>query len=252
MFSMSSVYTGDSLLLGRSRAESTDYYVGDEIGVLIAMRERDRALAGCVSEGGWRDVAPGGAVVIDDIPKRERLSVLRLELEHDRAWTNVQLVSRYGRFTSEQLLGVGLLRFYRVVPVRHGVRVGKRVAFWCCSRALCGAGDSAVQHAVGVAGARHLLEVPLNRWVLGGRKVRGEPEPDAVWVRGEELVAVEYDFGTYSRTQVREKALRFVERFDDQVWVCPTPGRAEYLRSTIEREAGVAISEPLVVSPYDV
>ena len=189
-------------------------------------------------------------IPIDEMERSDALLMLRLELELDGVWTLQQVRRLYGRVTRSQLAEAGLVLHERLVCETQGSVRRRSVTFVSLESRFVSAGQSAVQHAVGVAGARHVLGVPLECWVTGGQKARGVPEPDAVMVRGEDLVAVEYDFGGYTRAQLGDKARVFAEQFDGQVWACPSARRGESLRKIIYREALVWLDEPLVVEPY--
>jgi hypothetical protein len=98
-----------------------------------------------------------------------------------------------------------------------------------------------LRHLVGIAETRRVLIARLEDWRLIHRAA--QTSPDAIWTRGLETWAVEYDAGAYSPATLREKARAFRAGFDGQVWAVATQARAERLNVILERE-------PLVVRAF--
>jgi hypothetical protein len=91
-----------------------------------------------------------------------------------------------------------------------------------------------LRHLVGIAEVRRVLAARLEDWQLIHHAA--QTSPDAIWSRGLETWAVEYDAGAYSPVTVREKALAFRAGFDGQVWAVATQARVERLNILLERE----------------
>ena len=98
-----------------------------------------------------------------------------------------------------------------------------------------------LRHLVGIAEARRVLGAKVEDWQLVHHAA--QTSPDAIWSRGLETWAVEYDAGAYSRATVLEKAQTFQAGFDGQVWAVATQARAERLNVLLGRE-------PLVVRAF--
>jgi hypothetical protein len=84
-----------------------------------------------------------------------------------------------------------------------------------------------LRHLTGVAEMRHMLRVEPRDWQVLGHAA--ETSPDAVWQRGLETWAVEYDAGAYTLKTVQRKARAFEAGFDGQVWGVASSERAQVL-----------------------
>lgn len=95
-----------------------------------------------------------------------------------------------------------------------------------------------VDHALGVAELRHVLQVPPERWTSAtellaaslrdGREGRGLP--DGLADLNGNRVAVEYDHGNYVAAQIAAKQRVAARLADRAIWAAPTPRRADWLR----------------------
>jgi len=97
-----------------------------------------------------------------------------------------------------------------------------------------------IEHRIGVGELRTRLRIPPDSWTSAvelhvaslaeavGATGRGLPDGLAD-VDGMRL-ALEYDYGRYTATQVRLKHGVFTRMADDAVWAAPTSHRAQWLR----------------------
>jgi hypothetical protein len=82
-----------------------------------------------------------------------------------------------------------------------------------------------LRHLAGVAEARHLLGVQPRDWQV--IEHTNHSSPDAIWQRGLETWAVEFDAGAYSRASVFAKVQAFRSGFDGQIWAVSSGARRE-------------------------
>lgn len=97
-----------------------------------------------------------------------------------------------------------------------------------------------IEHRVGVGELRTMLRIPLEAWMSAvDLHVACLTEPSGIAGRGLPdgladvdglRLALEYDHGRYTATQVRLKQQTFSRLADDAVWAVPTVRRAEWLR----------------------
>ena len=97
------------------------------------------------------------------------------------------------------------------------------------------------RHLVGVAEIRHRLGANPEDW--HGLNHAAQTAPDAVWQRGLETWAIEFDAGSYSRPVVAQKVLRFRAAYDHQIWATASEARARTLTPLLEAVL-------LVVAPF--
>jgi hypothetical protein len=97
------------------------------------------------------------------------------------------------------------------------------------------------RHLVGVAEMRHQLGANPEDWQ--GLNHAPQTAPDAVWQRGLETWAIEFDAGSYSRAVVSQKVLRFRAAYDHQIWATASEARARTLTPLLE-------AVPLVVAAF--
>jgi Replication-relaxation len=97
------------------------------------------------------------------------------------------------------------------------------------------------RHLVGVAEMRHRLGANPEDW--HGLNHAAQTAPDAVWQRGLETWAIEFDAGSYSRAVVAQKVLRFRAAYDHQIWATASEARARTLTPLLE-------TDPFVVAPF--
>ena len=98
-----------------------------------------------------------------------------------------------------------------------------------------------LRHLAGVAEMRHALHAEPRDWRVLGHAA--QTSPDAIWQRGSETWAVEYDAGAYTMKTVQRKARAFDAGFDGQVWGVGSSERAKVLQSVI-------VQAPLVVTAF--
>ncbi len=114
---------------------------------------------------------------------------------------------------------------------------------------LLHADGAVLRHLSGVASMRFALRVPpsMEVWLVDRDPVHPTATPDALWKRGRELLAVEYDVG-YPKVQVREKLARFLRAYDGVVWGVPTPLRRSLVRTLVCPEQAERVE--LIVAPW--
>jgi hypothetical protein len=163
---------------------------------------------------------------------------LEVALETDLVLSQNQ-VRRHHGLTLEACREVGLSVQEVIVTPTAKSRVARAVTFVSLEPLEIPAWE--LRHLVGIAEVRRVLTAKLEDWQLIHHTA--QTSPDAIWSRGLEMWAVEYDAGAYSPATVREKAQAFRAGFDGQVWAVATQARAERLNMLLERE-------PLVVRAY--
>jgi hypothetical protein len=97
------------------------------------------------------------------------------------------------------------------------------------------------RHLAGTAEIRHQLRVEVRDWQVVQHAA--QTSPDAIWHRGLETWAVEFDAGAYSRSVLLEKAQAFRAGFDGQVWAVSSDARAATVGSLVAHA-------PLIVHPF--
>ena len=89
-----------------------------------------------------------------------------------------------------------------------------------------------LRHLAGIAEMRHVLQAKPRDWQVLGHAA--ETSPDAVWQRGLEVWAVEYDAGSYTLKTVARKARAFAVGFDGQVWGVASSERVNVIQRNID------------------
>jgi hypothetical protein len=97
------------------------------------------------------------------------------------------------------------------------------------------------RHLAATAEIRHQLQVDARDWQV--IQQAAQTSPDAIWHRGLETWAVEFDAGSYSRSVLLEKAQAFRAGFDGQVWAVSSRARAATVGSLVAHA-------PLIVHPF--
>ncbi len=114
---------------------------------------------------------------------------------------------------------------------------------------LLRADGAVLRHLSGVASVRFALGVSpsMDVWRVDRDPVHPTATPDALWKRGYELLAVEYDVG-YPKAQVREKLVHFLRAYDGVVWGVPTSLRRSSVKALIPPERAGRVE--LIVAPW--
>jgi hypothetical protein len=97
------------------------------------------------------------------------------------------------------------------------------------------------RHLAGIAEMRHQLGAKLKDWSLVHHS--DHTSPDAIWQRGLETWAVEFDAGSYSQKTILEKVRSFRAGFDGQCWAVSSDARARFL-------GRVLLEKPMVVRGF--
>jgi hypothetical protein len=97
------------------------------------------------------------------------------------------------------------------------------------------------RHLAGIAEMRYQLGARLADWSLVHHS--DHTSPDAIWQRGLETWAVEFDAGSYSQKTILEKVRSFRAGFDGQCWAVASEARARFL-------AAVLLEKPMVVRGF--
>jgi hypothetical protein len=87
------------------------------------------------------------------------------------------------------------------------------------------------RHLAGTAEIRHQLQVDARDWQVVQHAA--QTSPDAIWHRGLETWAIEFDAGAYSRSVLLEKAQAFRAGFDGQIWAVSSNARAATVDSVV-------------------
>jgi hypothetical protein len=163
---------------------------------------------------------------------------LERDLETDLALSERQ-VFRHHRMTLEDCLRSGL----SVQPVLIAPTVHRKVIRAVNFVMLEGLEFQPFEfrHLAGTAEIRHQLQVDARDWQVVQHAA--QTSPDAIWHRGLETWAVEFDAGAYSRSVLLEKAQAFRAGFDGQVWAVSSSIRAATVCAAISQLVNV-------VTPY--
>lgn len=98
-----------------------------------------------------------------------------------------------------------------------------------------------LRHLAAVAETRQQLRADPRDWQVVQHAAI--TSPDAIWRRGVDTWAIEFDAGAYSRATLLEKARAFRAGFDGQVWAVSSDRRGQ----TLTQLFGVA---PVIVRPF--
>jgi hypothetical protein len=158
-------------------------------------------------------------------------TALEVALETDLVLSQSQ-VRRHHGLTLEACREAGLSMQEVIVTPTAKSRVARAVNFVSLEPLEIPAWE--LRHLVGIAETRRILNARLEDWHLIHHAA--QTSPDAIWSRGLETWAVEYDAGAYSPATLREKVLAFRAGFDGQVWAVATQARAERLINLLEQE----------------
>ncbi len=151
------------------------------------------------------------------------MRLLERALKVDMALSEAQVRQRYGT-TLEQCRDAGLSIVEALIAPTARSSRWRWVSF-VSLEPLTFEGFE-LRHLAGVAEMRHALHAEPRDWQVLGHAA--QTSPDAIWQRGSETWAVEYDAGAYTMKTVQRKAQAFDAGFDGQVWGVPSEGRARF------------------------
>jgi hypothetical protein len=89
-----------------------------------------------------------------------------------------------------------------------------------------------LRHLAGVAEMRRRLGVERSAWRSDAGTLFHRATPDAYWQDQTHIIAIEYDVGSYSTTQIVAKASAFTA-FAGQIWGCASKLRARRLSAIL-------------------
>ena len=157
----------------------------------------------------------------------ERQNWLSQDLETDRVLSSGQLKRYYGL----SLIELENCNFKSVetflAPSRGSLCYGQ-VTFVGLSSRLGRLEGNSLRHLAGIAEMRHVLGAPAGDWTSLAAARQQPRTPDAFWETARGLLAIEYDVGSYSPTQIKEKAKSF-KRYAGQIWGTPSRQRVRHL-----------------------
>jgi hypothetical protein len=166
------------------------------------------------------------------------MTALERDLETDLALSERQVFRHHG-ITLEDCLHSGLsVQPVLVAPTVHR-KVTRAVNFVTLEPLEFQPFE--FRHLAGTAEIRHQLQVDARDWQVVQHAA--QTSPDAIWHRGLETWAVEFDAGAYSRSVLLEKAQAFRAGFDGQIWAVSSSNRQSTLQTLIQHT-------PLLVYPY--
>ncbi|HEX7021327.1 MAG TPA: replication-relaxation family protein [Trueperaceae bacterium] len=156
----------------------------------------------------------------------------------DRALSTGQVQRRYGLAESAlQASGLPLATAY-LAPTRGSYRY-RRVVFVVATRKLARLDPNSLRHLAGVAELRALLGVAGDAWRSAAAARYRPNTPDAFWKSERGTIAIEYDVGSYSRTQILAKARTFLA-YASQIWGSSSLARTRHLQHLLEQTDGSA------------
>ncbi len=160
-------------------------------------------------------------------PERAFIKALRC----DGVLSSAQLKAYFNATRRDVLMAKGYAIPARTSYTYYGVRA-KRYVFYSLSKRYCFDRPNDLRHLAGLAAMRHMLDAPEDQWSIPQTNQRKYGVPDGVWKYGERRLAIEFDAGGYSKTQVVEKAFNF-SSYHEQVWGTQVPGRKKYLEGIL-------------------
>ena len=157
----------------------------------------------------------------------EQLEQLTRDLETDQAVSEGQLKRHYGHSVADLPPSDFTIAKVFLAPSQGSLDYQK-VMFIGLSSKVRRLEGSSLRHLAGIAEMRRILKADTDHWTSLAAARRQPRMPDALWETAEGLVAVEYDVGSYSPTQIRDKARSF-RRYVGQVWGAPSQDRVKHL-----------------------
>ncbi len=170
---------------------------------------------------------------------------LLYDLLVDGAITHRQLWRHHGLRIGE--LPVGFHSTERKVGESKHSRKVETIKFVTLSERDASLTGAELRHLAIAAEARQALTTPGARWktpfiVDDGYWYGNDGNvPDAVYEPGNQAWAVEVSVGSYSNKRILEKATAFEERFDGQLWVCPTQRQAAGIKRLLAGHNNVRV-----------
>ena len=120
----------------------------------------------------------------------------------------------------------------------------RKVSFVAAQASTARLSTHELRHLAGVAEMRHFLGAPPDAWSLS---TKGDTAvPDALWIRPDMEVAVEFDAGSYSRERIIFKAQAY-RRFGTQVWGSSSRARLGFLKTILD---ALDVSATFVYAPW--
>ena len=177
------------------------------------------------------------------LPRAERIARFRADLRMDKVIAETQLQRHYG-LMHDDLPGVAFVEAV-LRPRKNSSTLEVQTRLYLATTGLANKNDSALMHLVGVGEMRRMLGVTdPAQWVVSTAARHRVENPDAVWQRGWQTVAIEYDSGHYGETLVLRKLDSFKSRgMHETIWGVPSSQRAKRL---MRETAGRLTSPPLV------
>jgi Replication-relaxation len=103
-----------------------------------------------------------------------------------------------------------------------------------------------LRHLAGVTEMRHLLQAPQEHWQNHADKENALKVPDGIWQLGQQRIAIEFDTGSYSITQLKHKMFYFDTYYEQQIWGTPSlkrKGKLEALLLRFDYKGSVLLAE---------
>jgi len=160
-----------------------------------------------------------------------RLAETLAALETDEVLAARQVRVHFPKVTLKMLEAEGVHTIKRRVRLTRACRVLPPPATYLVKNRSKYHSEASLRHACGLAEVRLQIGVVPSEWELykGGKSVKGEQEPDAVWHRYSGYLAIEYDAGSYSPRTLSQKLQAF-NRFSAQVWGAASEKRLDFLQ----------------------
>ncbi len=157
----------------------------------------------------------------------ERIAYLKHDLATDRVLSSGQLKQYYSLSVNE--LKDTDLKFVEAFlsPSRGSIRYAQ-ISFVGLSSSIGRLEGNSLRHLAGIAEMRRVLGALPEDWTSLAAARQQPRTPDAFWETERGLLAIEYDVGSYSPTQISEKAKSF-KRYAGQVWGAPSRQRVRHL-----------------------
>ena len=158
----------------------------------------------------------------------DKLDQLLVDLKTDQAISEGQLRRHYA-LEIPDLKAKDFTLVKAFLAPSQGSFDYQQVTFIGLSSRLKRLESSSLRHLAGIAEMRRVLAADVDTWTSLAEARRQPHKPDALWATARGFVAIEYDIGSYSPTQIEEKAKSF-KRYSGQIWGTPSQERVKHLR----------------------
>lgn len=156
-----------------------------------------------------------------------RLEQLARDLQTDGALSGGQVHRHYG-LSHDCLEDTHLSLVTAFLAPTQGSTCYREMQFVTPSPKLARLNAASLRHLAGVAELRRILGADPSNWQSRAAARYRPHTPDALWQTPRGIFAIEYDVGSYSRSQILRKGSTF-RRYKGQIWGTPSRPRVRHL-----------------------